>query len=110
MEGGGWLQDGLDIFNRMLPVIATVTGIMGGWLGASRGLNARYRNDMAEPAFRAECAEALRPHRWGELYERMLGGSLDRADRLFGPTRSWTSLGVCIVVSLIYTFLGFFAT
>jgi hypothetical protein len=75
-----------------------------------RGYRA-WRDDLRRSAYwREEAGRRLAATDWqhsGELYQRLLERALSWADKFFGPATSQQAFATCIVLALIYTFLGF---
>ncbi|MGI9509637.1 MAG: toll/interleukin-1 receptor domain-containing protein [Geminicoccaceae bacterium] len=77
---------------------------------ASRGGGTRYADlkiDLWEdPAFRRECVARLKGAEWGEFYRQALGEGIAWADRFFGAPFSYRAFGTCLVIAVIYGYLG----
>jgi hypothetical protein len=94
--------------------VAVVGGVVAGvvvpYLLPLRGYDT-LRTDLQTSAFhREEAARRLAATDWrhvGELYQRLLDRSLRWADGFFGPPVSQQAFATCVVLALIYAWLGF---
>ena len=95
------------------PLVSGVVGgvvatLIGAWISAHRSYD-RWREDLArpEPYFRKLASARLQATEWGRLYSTLLDGAIRRADGLFGPPLSQRAFATCVVIALIYAYVGF---
>lgn len=97
------------------PLATTIVGgvivtVVVPYLLPLRGYDAQ-RKDIETSAFhREEAARRLAAIDWrhlGALYQRLLDRALRWADGFFGPAVSQQAFATCVVLALIYAWLGF---
>jgi hypothetical protein len=96
--------------------VATIaTGVVAGLVVALVGVGVGWRTRDAwyallqEPTdyHRRQAAERLEATQGGRLYIRLLDAALHRAEGFFGPARSQRAFATCMVLALIYGWVGF---